>query len=88
MHDRPVAEPIRLNYQDFCALPDDGRRYEILDGALFMSSSPQTQHQRVVGHLFTRLVAHVQQHALGEVFLAPLDMLYSRGTTSAVAMST
>jgi len=26
--------PIKLTYEDYVGLPDDGRRYEILDGGL------------------------------------------------------
>jgi Uma2 family endonuclease len=75
MHDRLVAEPIRLTYEDFCALPDDGRRYEILDGDLYMSPSPATLHQRVVGNLYAILREHVRRHGLGEVFIAPYDVV-------------
>ena len=32
--ERPPAGRIVLTYEDYCALPDDGRRYEILDGDL------------------------------------------------------
>lgn len=70
-----AAEPTRLNYSDFCALPDDGRRYEILDGNLYMSPSPQTSHQRVLRQLGYCLHAHVEKHELGEVFLAPYDVV-------------
>ena len=72
-----VAEPIRLNYQDFCAMPDDGRRYEILDGDLYMSPSPSTSHQRVLLNLATLLREHVRRHDLGSVFIAPLDVILS-----------
>jgi Uma2 family endonuclease len=75
MHTSLVPEPIKLNYQDFCALPDDGRRYEILDGDLYMSPSPATLHQRVVGRLLVLLSEHVRQMNLGEVFVAPYDVL-------------
>lgn len=77
MHDRLVAEPIRLNYHDFCALPDDGKRYEILDGDLYMSPSPRTVHQRVLVRLGRLLSDHVDGKRLGEVFFAPFDVILS-----------
>lgn len=77
MDDHLVAETIRLNYQDFCALPDNGKRYEILDGELFMSPPPRTIHQRVVGRLYRLLADHVDRHALGEAFVAPFDVVLS-----------
>jgi Uma2 family endonuclease len=70
-----VPEPIRLTYDDFCALPDDGRRYEILDGDLYMSLSPETPHQDIVGNLFAILHQHIRGQKLGRVFVAPLDVL-------------
>jgi Uma2 family endonuclease len=75
MHDRLVAEPIRLTYEDFCALPEDGMRYEILDGDLYMSPSPVPQHQRVVLNLGALLSDHARRNRLGQVFIAPLDVI-------------
>ena len=75
MHTTLVPEPIKLTYQDFCALPDDGRRYEILDGDLYMSPSPEEPHQNVVGNLFAILREHVRRNKLGKVYVAPFDVL-------------
>lgn len=75
MHDRLVAEPIKLTYEDFCALPDDGKRYEILDGDLYMSPSPITVHQRIVGRLYSILDEHARKKGLGEAFVAPFDVV-------------
>lgn len=75
MHEKLIAEPIRLNYDDFLALPDDGQRYEILDGDLHMSPSPKAAHQRIVGSLYACLREHVTTHSLGEVFVAPFDVI-------------
>lgn len=35
-----------LTYADYAALPDDGKRYEILDGELFVTPAPSRKHQR------------------------------------------
>jgi Uma2 family endonuclease len=78
MHDRLIAEPIRLTYEDFCALPDDGKRYEILDGDLYVSPSPFTAHQAVVGNLFVMLTDYVRSRKLGRVFVAPYDVVLDR----------
>ena len=75
MHDKLTPERIRLNYRDYCALPADGKRYEILDGELHVSPSPRTGHQRVVQRLCAILARHVEARDLGEVFVAPLDVL-------------
>jgi Uma2 family endonuclease len=36
-----------LTYDDFLKLPDDGKRYEIIDGELHVSPAPTFRHQRV-----------------------------------------
>ncbi len=77
MHETLRPEPIRLNYGDYCALPNDGKRYEILDGGLHVSPSPRTIHQEVVGRLYEILVVHAREHELGRVFFAPFDVLLS-----------
>src|SRR5438093_136919 len=38
--DRVPPGPIKLTYEDYVDLPDDGRRYEILDGELEVSPAP------------------------------------------------
>jgi Uma2 family endonuclease len=78
MHDQMlVGEPVRLTYADFCALPEDGRRYEILDGDLYMSPSVVPLHQRIGFRLARLIDDHVAKRKLGEVFVAPLDVLLS-----------
>ena len=42
---------IRLTYDDFCLLPNDGKRYEIIDGELLVTPAPMSLHQRVVTRL-------------------------------------
>lgn len=75
MHDVIRGERIRLSYADFRALPDDGKRYELLDGDLYMSPSPVTRHQVIVGNLFAVIREHVLRSGLGRVFIAPYDVV-------------
>jgi Uma2 family endonuclease len=72
-----MSEPGRqrlLTYADYAALPDDGHRYQLLEGELVMTPSPNRWHQQVLRELALKLQAHVEKHALGEVFFAPLDV--------------
>lgn len=41
------------------ALPDDGQRYEIVDGLLYVTPAPSDVHQLVVGVLHHRLHAYL-----------------------------
>jgi Uma2 family endonuclease len=47
----------KLTYQDFVALPDDGKMYEVLAGELYVVPPPTTNHQRVVKRLLRQLEA-------------------------------
>jgi Uma2 family endonuclease len=64
-----------LGYKDYAALPDDGRRYEILDGALSVTPAPGSAHQIILANLFRVVDAHVRAHGLGIVLFAPLDVI-------------
>jgi Uma2 family endonuclease len=59
------------------ALPDDGKRYEVLDGELFVTPAPSLLHQRALAALLEIVAPYVRQHALGETFLAPADIEFS-----------
>ncbi len=68
----------RLTYEDYCLLPNDGKRYEIIDGELFVTPSPRRAHQKVVSNLLYYLNDFVKKHDLGEVYPAPFDVVFSR----------
>src|SRR5437899_5240819 len=70
-----------LTYEDYCALPDDGLRYEIVDGVLFAEPSPHRAHQEAVGNLFAILHGYVRAHDLGKVYVAPFDVILDPRTT-------
>jgi Uma2 family endonuclease len=59
------------------ALPDDRRRYEVLDGELFISSGSTLPHQRAVGELFTTLHQYLSEHGIGEAMPSPSDIEFS-----------
>jgi Uma2 family endonuclease len=56
---------------DLELLPDDGLRYELVDGTLLVSAAPSKMHQRVIGNLYVLLRAACPSEL--EVFLAPTD---------------
>jgi len=69
------AKPV--TYDDYLSLPDDGKKYEIIDGELIMSPSPGTDHQKISIRLAHILFSHVSSKKLGEVFEAPIDIVLS-----------
>ena len=64
-------------YEDLERLPDDGRRFEIIDGELIELTSPSSEHQLVSAQLFRELDAYVTRHGVGTVLYAPLDIRLS-----------
>ena len=70
-----MSRVIKLTYEDYAALPDDGRRYEILDGELEVSPAPSTRHQGVSEGGAYRLVGtHEGAARVRTVFLPDLEI--------------
>ena len=69
-----------LTYEDYALLPDDGRRYEIHDGELSVTPAPGRTHQWVVLQIAIALHGHVTAHDLGEVYVAPFDVILADST--------
>lgn len=59
-------------------LPNDGKRYQILDGELDVTPAPSIRHQRISRDLGWFLVAGLKRRELGEVFYAPVDVVLDR----------
>src|SRR5882724_5738175 len=78
--DRIPPGPIKLTYEDYVDLPDDGKQYEILDGELFVSPAPVPRHQGVSRNLLLILGRFVADRKLGTVFNAPIDLILAQTT--------
>ncbi|MCC6772545.1 MAG: Uma2 family endonuclease [Gemmatimonadaceae bacterium] len=59
------------------ALPDDGNRYEVLDGLLAVTPAPSWRHQDVAFLLQRALQEYLRHHALGRAICAPADVEFS-----------
>jgi Uncharacterized protein conserved in cyanobacteria len=76
--EEPVVREGPVTYDDYASMPDDGNRYEIIDGVLeMMSPGPMTVHQGVSGELFLFLQSCRSEYVM---FLAPFDVILSRTT--------
>ena len=67
---------VKRTYEDYCATADD-KRYELLNGDLMMVPAPNRKHQWVLGRLYIELGRFTQEHGLGEVYVAPFDVVLS-----------
>src|SRR5215207_4967846 len=67
----------KLSYEDYVHFPDDGQRHEILDGEHYVTPAPFLRHQRISMRLTVRLLPFIEQNDLGELFVAPSDVLLS-----------
>ncbi|MBI5649204.1 MAG: Uma2 family endonuclease [Chloroflexi bacterium] len=69
---RTEPEQGKWTFEDWLRLPDNGYRYEIIDGGLYMVPPPDfVQHQRPIARLFNWMYVFVETHQLGEVGIAP-----------------
>ena len=68
---------VKLTYDDFVLFPDDGKRHELIDGEHFVTPSPNTKHQQVLGNLYRLIGNWLEDHTNGQVFLAPYDVVFS-----------
>jgi Uma2 family endonuclease len=65
----------KLDYSDYANIPPDGKRYELLEGDLYVTPAPSPLHQRVSKRLQRVLEAYFEAPGLGEVFNAPIDLI-------------
>jgi Uma2 family endonuclease len=68
---------VRLTYEDYVLIPEDGRRHEIIDGEHYVTAAPFLRHQSISGRFNQHLSNFLDEHDLGKVFAAPTDVLLS-----------
>ncbi|MEA2595374.1 MAG: hypothetical protein QOF01_1843, partial [Thermomicrobiales bacterium] len=72
-----VAIPRPMTYEEYAALPDDGRRYELINGELIVAAAPNGKHLMASKRYYDELNAFVESRELGMVFYAPHELKYS-----------
>jgi Uma2 family endonuclease len=70
--------PYTWTYSEYADLPDDGNRYEVIDGEVLMTPSPSPRHQHILFTLGRALHEYVERHRLG-VILLDVDLLFVPG---------
>ena len=64
----------RYTVEEVLAFPDDGNRYELVDGELLVTPAPSPWHQLVLSRLFARLSRYLDRHEGVEILWSPADI--------------
>ena len=64
----------KYTYDDYATMDDD-RRYELIEGELYMVPAPNFQHQSISRDLGVVLWEFVKENNLGTVLYAPFDVV-------------
>src|SRR5438874_2533525 len=67
-----LPKNIRFKADDIWDTPDDGKRYEVIDGQLYATPPPVLEHQGASGVLHAYIWPYVRQRELGKVYSAPV----------------
>jgi Uma2 family endonuclease len=70
-----VRRPTPFTYEDLRLMPEDGKRYELMEGELFVSPAPSTRHQTVSRRLQFALMEALEKPGLAQIFNAPIDLV-------------
>jgi len=63
----------KLDYADYCAIPPDGKRYELIAGEVHVTAAPSPSHQRLVQRFLRILEDHFRSPM--EVLISPIDVV-------------
>jgi Uma2 family endonuclease len=72
------ASPYTWTYSEYARFPDDGNRYEVIDGEVLVTPAPSPNHQHVLATLMLALRPYVERHELG-IVLYDVDLLFATG---------
>ncbi len=61
-------------YADYLRLPDDGKRYEIIEGVLYVANAPGYDHQFTIAEITYHFQVFVREHKLGRVLNSPFEV--------------
>ena len=75
---KPPTPSYEWTYSEYARFPDDGNRYEVIDGEVLVTPAPSPRHQYVGFRLAMALHEYVDKHHLGRV-LPDVDLLFVTG---------
>jgi Uma2 family endonuclease len=62
-----TASDLRLTNDDLEAMPEDGNRYEVIDGELYVSSAPSFLHQSILTNIVIAFSDYLRVHPIGRI---------------------
>lgn len=71
-----TSEQVRWTVADLELFPEDGKRYEIIDGKLIVTTAPHWKHQEVAGNIYAKLQTWSRQTGKGRSAIA-LGIIFS-----------
>jgi Uma2 family endonuclease len=72
---------VTWTYHDLELMPNDRNRYEVVGGALIVTPSPTTTHQKVSKRIGYEFMLQIEHPGAGIVFYAPLDVIFDQTNT-------
>jgi Uma2 family endonuclease len=63
------------NYTRWEQLPEDGNRYEVIDGVLYMTTAPSNFHQWIVRQIVFTLFQQIDQRSVGVTLWSPIGLI-------------
>ena len=63
-------EPL-MTVMDLEAMPEDGNRYEVIEGELFVSCAPGLTHQQISGNIHYLIRNYLEKNPIGVVIATP-----------------
>lgn len=68
----------RYTADEVLAFPDDGNRYELVDGELLVTAAPDAAHQAVLGRLYFQLAEYLKAQKDLMVLFSPAEITWGR----------
>ena len=75
-----MVAPVYYTAEMVRALPDDGKRYEVVHGELLVTPAPRLGHQLIVGRLHLALADFLRREPVGQVLMSPADISWDEDT--------
>jgi Uma2 family endonuclease len=75
----PGPKQGQWTYDSYATLSNDGKRYEIIDGVLYMVPAPNDFHQEIVALIISYLIPYIKHTGRGRVLGAPIDVVLAPG---------